>query len=186
MIKSIDDLNALLKLSSESSKNHEDLKMLTHWCKRHISSDLDVQGKSEEKYYFYFNKAKEYIEIFLNNLPDDLNSTVPIYNDLTPVQYAAYQGYNFFIDSINALDTKPYARTTSLGMSPLHFAATFGHLTSCESLLKHHPKLDTLNDNGQPPLFSALILPIANNEDLIQRKEKIFRRLQELAPEMRN
>lgn len=178
------DLCDQLGIAPEYTENQEQLKKLEHWCKTQLSSDLSCHGTAAAQYDFYFNKAKEFIELFIKNLPDDLNTSVAAYNFLTPIQYAAYQGYNFFIDSLSVPHVALFNDLKPSGMSPLHFAATCGHRATCVSLLKRKAKATVLNINAQPPLFSALMLPIAHPQQLTQAKERIFRLLEESAPEM--
>lgn len=183
MIKNFQEFSEQLHLSSEYIGNEQQLSTLEQWCKTHISSDLDLKGNTRDKYYFYYTMAKDFFDIFLTHLPPQPTTVIDEFNLMNPIQYAAIQGYNFFIDS---LTTSPEAfnSPTSAGMTPLHFAAIFGHLATVEALLKHQSNPTLLNNNLQPPLFGALILSLSQTDALIQKKEKIFRLLQALAPEM--
>lgn len=174
MIENIQELSQHLQLSFEYIDN-EQLTRLEQWCKTHITSDLYFGGSSEDKYSFYYHMAIAFFDIFLKNLPLSPTTIIPEYHYMNSIQYAAYQGYNFFIDTITS-KPKAFDAATSAGMTPLHFAALFGHLETFEALLKHQPQANLLNNNAQPPLFSALITSISHTNILIKNKEKILER----------
>jgi ankyrin repeat protein len=184
MIKNFKEFSEQLQLSSEYRGNKQQLSKLEKWCKTNISSDLELEGKARDKYYFYYAMARDYFDIFISHLPPNPNTVIPEYNSMNPIQYAAFQGYNFFIDSLTTTNREAFDSATSAGMTPLHLAATFGHLATFKALLKHHPKPDLLNNNSQPPLFSALILPLSKTNTLMRKKETLFKTLKKLTPDM--
>lgn len=184
MIKNFQEFSDQLQLFPEYSGNDQQLKVLEKWCKNHISSDLDFEGDARDKYNFYYEVARDYFEIFISHLPPHPTDIIAEYNAMNPVQYAAFRGYNFYIDSLTALNIEALNAATNAGMTPLHFAATFGHLATFEAILKHKPRPDSLNNNSQLPLFCALILSLSATDPLMQKKEKIFKALKRLTPEM--
>jgi ankyrin repeat protein len=52
-----------------------------------------------------------------------------------------------------------------------------------ETLLEKGANPSQLNNNLQPPIFSALLIPISHEKDIIDKKEVIFNKLKKCAPE---
>ena len=76
-------LCALLAL--EEGLNRANKKSaLINWCQQHISSDLHFIGSDIEIYDQYYQLALNYVDNFLPHALDNLS----------PIHYAARQGYN--------------------------------------------------------------------------------------------
>jgi len=72
------------------------------------------------------------------------------------------------------------------GMTALHLAAAYADLIKVTELLKAGANPNQLNDGGQPPLFNALELSMAEGPDVIPKRTAIFKTLWEAtSPEVR-
>jgi ankyrin repeat protein len=71
--------------------------------------------------------------------------------DESPLMLAALKGYTDLCKKLIARD----ADVNKPGWTPLHYAATGGHLETMRLLLDHHAYLDAASPNGSTPLMMA-------------------------------
>lgn len=71
--------------------------------------------------------------------------------DESPLMLAALKGYDEICQQLIARD----ADVNKPGWTPLHYAATGGHLTTMRLLLDNHAYIDAASPNGTTPLMMA-------------------------------
>jgi uncharacterized protein len=71
--------------------------------------------------------------------------------DESPLMMAALKGYEPLVKKLIARD----ADVNKTGWTPLHYAATSGHLAIMELLLENHAYIDAESPNGTTPLMMA-------------------------------
>ena len=157
---------------TDTYENKQQAHDLIAWCHHYISKDLHFFGEPEGQYKRYLALAKHYLDVFLPQ-----NATA--FHPLTALQYAAQEGYHYFIAAHPANINEP----TEKGMSPLHLAAVKGHVHTVETLLACDANPRMTNTDGQRPIHSALFLPAFRGSDLLPKKEQIFRLLLGYAPD---
>ncbi|MDP3560072.1 MAG: ankyrin repeat domain-containing protein [Legionellaceae bacterium] len=173
MSQSFQVLCAELGLHPESGDEHQ-LRILRQWCEAHISQDIVYTGTSVEQYSQYIALVKDYLEVFQENIPDELTMFVPQWDDWSTLQYAAYQGYDRYIASLSSVDSRAWNQGNAAGMTALHFAALQGHIHTLELLLARGADPHIENYQKQLPIYSALVLPVWYADGLMEKKEKIF------------
>ncbi len=161
--------------------NEAALKTLADWCFSHVSRDVSFEGSLSEKYGHYVKLASAYLDEFVTHIPEH-NTDELQFNGMSVIQYAAYQGYDHYI---KASDLPPsfYNTGTAAGMTALHLAAVRGYVNTVEVLLDKgaNPLLE--NNNAQLPIYSALMVPMLHEQDLIHKKERVFNCLKKQAPQ---
>ncbi|WP_082646544.1 ankyrin repeat domain-containing protein [Legionella feeleii] len=177
------EFNALyeeLGLNSKQS-DEERVQILAQWCYEKVSRDIRFTDKPEENYDNYEELATDYLEEFLINIPQDLGKEVDAFEGRNTIQAAAFLGLDQVITSLNPqrdLLNKPDAQ----GNTPLHIAALAGHFYTVSVLLDLGAAFDNANKQSQLPIFSALVMPMLYEDDLKEKKIRIFRLLREKSP----
>ncbi|HHF7359572.1 TPA: ankyrin repeat domain-containing protein [Legionella feeleii] len=177
------EFNALyeeLGLNSKQS-DEERVQILAQWCYEKVSRDIRFTDKLEENYDNYEELATDYLEEFLINIPQDLGKEVDAFEGRNTIQAAAFLGLDQVIASLNPqrdLLNKPDAQ----GNTPLHIAALAGHFYTVSVLLDLGAAFDNANKQSQLPIFSALVMPMLYEDDLKEKKIRIFRLLREKSP----
>lgn len=182
MITTFNDLCRTFDLPS-TSEDDKKLASLVHWCYENISTDVGYTGTTAEKYTHYLDFAKHYFNAFLPHVTEDKKLKVIQFGLLNAIQYAAQQGYDQFImkqisDHDVALDEQ-----NEYGMTPLHLSAVYGYDHTVNALLVKGANPRILNHQAQPPIFSALFVPMSHADDLKAKKVRIFKALMATAPE---
>lgn len=182
MIQTFEELCQELKLT-KSFIAEEILTKLQQWCFTHISQDMRFDGSKEEQYAEYYAYVEKYFH-FLSQIPKDLSQAIPSFDNLNAIQYASLEGYHYFLKDY--LTPSNVNLASSYLMTPLHFAATSGHLHTVDTLLHAGASPLTLNLQNEPPIFRALFLPVIYRENSIEQKKVIFQLLAHTAPETIN
>jgi len=155
---------------------------LRSWCMNSISTDIDYSDYTEEEQYQkYLMLAEQYINTFLANIPSDMTASVPEFDHMTTIQFAATKGYDVYIKQVQL---KPkhdasLSQATNRHPAPIHIAAIKGHLNTVTALLEKGAPADTKNRIHQLPLYSALMLPIVCSPGLQSKKTLIYKVLEQ-------
>ncbi|KTD18779.1 Ankyrin repeat protein [Legionella lansingensis] len=165
------ELSTQLNLNVEHD-NNEQLQALEHWCYEHISRDIRYFGNVAEKRQSYLSLAKYYLDEFVGSIPKNSAET-PKFDNLNVIQYAAYRGYDHYLNSLS-LPKNKWDEATIAGMTPLHLAALQGHVHTVQVLLAKGANPNKENNNSQLPIHCALTVAIAHESDLLKRKKDIF------------
>ncbi len=93
--------------------------------------------------------APKVIAALLDNAATQVEVRTP--QDESPLMLAALKGYLEVCQQLIARD----ADVNKPGWTPLHYAATGGHLAVMRLLLDHHAYIDAASPNGSTPLMMA-------------------------------
>lgn len=170
------------KLCSELNINPNDVSeggiaSLKQWCLDHISQDDYVRDDAQ-----YLDLTRDYLDVFLPNSTKYSGNPVTEFNQMNVIQYAAYKGYDRFLQSTPTLKNVINSKT-NVGMTPLHLAAARGHVHAVEVLLASGARPTELNNKNEYPIKSALYTPVSIDPDFKTRKEIIFNLLKDCAPD---
>jgi ankyrin repeat protein len=121
----------------------------------------------------------------LNKIIDLINAGIDVevsdINGRTALHWAAWQGYNHFVDGkfqveadvvdvliemgaeINSVD--------NFGNTPLHYASTMGYEEIVYALVKAGAKKDIANDSGQKPIDLAIEKALSNTIYILENNE---------------
>lgn len=135
-----------------------------------ISNEIQHEEKDAVKALRHYQKRfHDYVEVFLSLIDTDPLQSQASFEDFNAIQYAAYQGYHFYLAQL-ALPAKDFNCANPYGMTPLHLAATYGHLKTVETLLNKgaNPFAQTLNQ--RLPIFTGLSIaptPEIKNQKIV-------------------
>jgi len=164
-----------LNIDTKIAPSEAALRTLTHWYKKHVSHDLVEQD--------VLTAAREYLEVFLPNLPDNKSESVAAFNNMNALQFAATKGYErFFADLAQNERGMCNIAIERNGMTPLHLAACYGNLHTLKALLAIGANPNTKNQAEESPLFSALFTPLFADDTKRKKKVAIFNALKIAAP----
>lgn len=146
-----------------------------------VSSEEQPSEKSAEatlqRYQTLFH---DYTNVFLAHLSADPLKSETAFRQLNAIQYAASRGYHVYLEQLT-LSPKDFNGSTLDGVTPLHLAATYGHLKTVETLLKKGVNQQTLNHRLRLPIFQSLSM--ANTPEIKNQKIAIYRLLQSSLPQ---
>jgi ankyrin repeat protein len=166
------DLN--LNPNSPSAKAMTALK---HWYLQEVSQDQYVDVD--------LNSARDYLDVFLPNIPANKAEKLPVFHDMNAIQYAAANGYDRFLENLGSDDVELFNQATAnTHMTPLHLAARYGHVHVVEVCLKYGADPHRKDSSSQYPIQSALFTPLLVDKNYHQRKEIIFNLLKSAAPDL--
>lgn len=74
---------------------------------------------------------------------------------ITPLHYAALQGYHDCVQLLAVAGADLNAKTKNDGDTALHVSAEYGDLKTIEALIQAEADINLENDNGETPLFIA-------------------------------
>ena len=156
------------------------LNALKDWCSEHISRDIHYTG--EASYSRYVQLAQEFLDLFIPST--QVNSTVikAELDNLTPIQYAAYRGFDRFIESSNHISENQLNEGHASKMTPLHLAGQLGHVHTVEVLLAKGADPTKKNELEEIPLHVALAISLSYTDQLKANKETISRKLWQSNP----
>lgn len=150
---------------------------LTTYCFEHISRDIQHTDD------FAVNVEAQYRSKFVPYATQGLIEIQPELNNMNAIQYAAYRGYDRFIEANHALISDALNIPNAEGMTPLHLAALNGHVHTVTVLLDLGADPKQVNKQQQLPIYNALMLPFLYDKALKSNKEKIFNLLSVCNPE---
>jgi uncharacterized protein len=186
MITTFEGLCDKLNLGAQF-KSTEQLDALISWCQEHISKDVLFTGSDKERYTAYMKLAEHYLNVFLPVASRDFSAVDPALNHMNCIQYAAYNGYDRFLAQQGKLcDLELLNRSNAMGMTPLHLAASRGHMHTVIQLLSLGVLPNKTNNNAQFPLYTALDLPAIYEAKLKEIKIELFHLLYAKMPELVN
>jgi len=148
-----------------------ELNLLQAWCHEHLSTDARFEG--DDAYDDCIEYVQEYHEFFLPLVANDASV-----EGMNAIQYAAWQGYDVYLNGLKYTTPEVLSQSSDAGMTPLHLAAIKGHVQTLETLLVLGADPNKLNRQQQLPIHSALSVPMFHASDLIANKESIFKKLQ--------
>lgn len=168
-------------LGLDTELNHQKkLEILEQWVHEKISEDIIFIGSSETKYQQYLFLAEYYLDKFLSNIPETVDFASK-FSGMNIIHYAAYRGYHHFLNTLE-LPKHYWSEPNQEGLTCLHLAATQGHEHTVSVLLSKGADLEKNNKLGQPPVFTAALMPLKSDPRLIAKKENIIRHLLKHAP----
>lgn len=159
----------------------ERLNALKDWCEKNVSRDID--DMSEATYTRYEALAQDFLDRFIPATQAHLTEVKAELENLTPIQYAAYRGFDRFIESLDAISENAFNTGNASEMTPLHLAAQLGHVHTTEALLAKGADCSKKNILGELPLHVALALPLGHTNSFKANKETIFRTLWQNNPD---
>lgn len=174
MPSQFDELCVALNLNI-NQPSEDALMGFRDWYVEYVSQD---KNRHED-----LDSARDYLEIFMPNLPTNLADSVAAFEQMNAIQYAAAHGYDRFLDTLPASEAYLLNKAYQNGMTPLHFAAMSGHVHAVKSLLQHGADPRRKNNIGQFPIQSSLFTPMFVDENFYERKTIIFNALKIAAPE---
>lgn len=154
------------------------LTALHDWYKDQISDDL--YANTEKK----VDAVRSYLDVFLPNLSPQLADSVPAFDNMNAIEYAAAHGYSHFLEKLKQSDdllvnvSIPHNK-----MTPLHLAAVHGHVPTVEILLQHGASPYQKNNADELPIQSALFTPLSHDENYLLQQTIIFKILKSAAPD---
>lgn len=151
------------------------LSTLKKWCEENISKDVIFQDEPCANYHKYLMLTESYMRFLKSVAPDAPISAEQIHE-------AVRGGYHYFLGNELNKPEDHINTTFEAGMTPLHIAASKGFLETVRVLLAKGGNPHILNQEGQLPLHSALLLPMLRSSILIQHKIAIFELLFDLTP----
>ena len=151
----------------------EQLALLQQWFQKTVSRDLEFSGDEQEQWNECMEVTEAYLEHILPETKHDWIKPNPKFGGESLLSALASMGFDQVILSI-----KPSAIQLDTlnvnGLSPLHLAAVGGHLNTTQVLLDLGANPYILNAHQQYPLFSALMVPMHHDNNLIRNKVAIF------------
>jgi len=161
---------------SEGVASQDAFERIKQWCFEHISQEKDSRTYAE-----YMDFARHYHDVFLPNVSKNGALIVTAFNQMNTIQYAAYRGYDRFLQTI--ADKALVNSANQAGMTPLHLASVNGHLRAVEVLLAQGADPYRLNKNHKLPIQQALFTPLVIGPEFKNKKTAIFKLLQSSAPD---
>ncbi len=170
----------LKKLEFDLLNDAMKLSALKDWFYEHISRD--VPYTDELSYSDYVKMTQELLDQFIPSLQDDPMLVKTELDNLTPIQYAAYRGFDRLIESSVHISENQINEGNASKMTPLHLAAQFGHAYTVEVLLARGADPTKKNELEEIPLHVALAIPLSCTSQFKANKETIFRVLWQSNP----
>ena len=156
------------------------LSTLKNWCAAYISRDIHYHD--EACYPQYLHLAQHYLDFFIPLMKSNFIEEKAELEHLTPIQYAAYQGYHRLIESLDSTQATQCNASTN-NTSPLHLAAQCGHEHTVQALIAQGASLTKTNQRAELSIHVTLFLTLSATAQLKAIKESIFRTLWQQAPE---
>ena len=147
-----------------------ELNVLQAWCHEHLSTDARFEG--DDAYHDCIEYVQEYHQVFLPLIANDASV-----DGMNAIQYAAWQGYDVYLNGLKPTTPEVLSQSSDAGMTPLHLAAIKGHVQTLETLLGLGADPNKRNGQQQLPIHSTLSVPMFHASDLIANKESIFNKL---------
>ena len=156
------------------------LNVLKDWCREHISRDINYTG--ELSYSLYLQLAEEFLDRFIPYTQAHPTVITAEMDNLTPVQYAAYRGFDRFLESSKHISEDQLNKGNASNMTPLHLAGQLGHVYTVDVLLAKGADPTKKNAREEIPLHVALAIPFSCTDQFKANKETIFRKLWQSNP----
>ena len=156
------------------------LNALKTWCHQHLSRDIHYTG--EASYSRYVELARAFLDRFIPSTQVNSTEIKADLDNLTPIQYAAYRGFDRFIESSTPISEVQLNQGNASDMTPLHLAAQGGHVHTVAVLLAKGADLTKKNKLAELPIHAALAIPLSHSEQLKKNKAIIFRKLWQSNP----
>lgn len=161
-----------LPLSAPSATELEQLKT---WCANNVSRDLLFAGSTEQQYAKYAELATIQ-RTFTELAQGDVTAPNPKLGELSAIQYAAMCGFDVYLEKIECTPTQVNQVTSKGGNTPLHLAASGGHLLAVEQLIRKGARLDVLDNQDNTPAMRCLMLSGASSRE---KRQQLFERLKD-------
>ncbi len=150
---------------TEALEDLEQLNRLKAWCYKQVSHDVTYHDHAAKvQYDNYMDMAKKHTINVLSKPPEEA------------IQYAAIHGYDRYLSKLD-LPATAFNNTDKNNMSPLHWAACYGHRHTVDVLLQKGASPRAINNHAHLPICSALFIPTKHTEQLLTNKAAIFKTL---------
>lgn len=157
---------------------NEKLGLLKAWFQNTVSTDVQFSGDESEQYQQYEEATEIYLTLILPKIGSDIERSNPDLEGESLIAAVVIMGFDQVLRSLNP--TKTLLNTPNKnGLTLLHSAASNGYLNTTQALLSLGADTCALNNQQQYPIFSALFMPIFDNdlEKLKMNKIAIFKLL---------
>ncbi len=172
-MKTEDLLKALhLPLTASSVTELEQLKT---WCANNVSRDLKFDGSIEQQYAKYAEIAtiqRTFTELAVG----DATTSNPTLGDMSAIQFAAMRGFDIYLEKLECTPTQINLVTSKGKNTPLHLAASGGHLLAAEQLIRKGARLDVLDNQNNTPAMRCLMLSGTSSRE---KRQQVFELLKD-------
>lgn len=154
---------------------NEKLRLLKAWFQNTVSTDVQFSGDDSEQYQQYEDATEVYLTRILPKIGSDIEKPHPDLEGESLLAAVVIMGFDQVLRSLNP--TKNMINTPNKNnITLLHSAASNGYLSMTQALLNLGADTCALNNQKQYPIFSALFMPIFDNnlEKLKANKIAIF------------
>jgi ankyrin repeat protein len=149
---------------------------LKQWCNDEVSTDIHFRGTPQQQYAQYLRLKSSYMDFKqVLETQSTVDRPLPEFNQMTPIQFAAMRGFDVYLNSIQPTSAQINQGTAEGGNTPLHLAASQGHVLTAQICIKHGAKLDALDSDQNTPAMKALMVSSWHDH---KRHEKLFEQLQ--------
>lgn len=177
---------------TKSTALTESITKLENWYSSNVSRQplYDRELRASDKLNILKDAASHFLSTVAAIPADKCGEVYPNLDNMTAVQYASKHGFDMYLASL-AKNGKLSAHVNTpngAGLSPLHFAALFGHPLTCDVLLDNNAATTSITRLRQTALHSSLIkLPSSYDTfNLNRRKLETFKLLFNANPELLN
>ncbi len=172
-----EQLNKDLEVFSNRTQGISKLKA---WIAKYLSQDIVAAGDLES-YAQYLSYAKWVVNEWLPETKQPEGFFSAPFEEKNIFCLAAMKGLDRFF--ANNFAIKSYInKENTHHMTPLHLAASSGHVHTVDNLIALGANASKPNRNGQLPIHCALFIPMLHQLSLVDRKIEIFNALFNHAP----
>ncbi|MFJ1267107.1 ankyrin repeat domain-containing protein [Legionella lytica] len=146
----------------------EKLGLLKAWFQKTVSTDIQFSGDEKEQYQQYEEATVIYLTLILPKMHSDMEKPNSDLEGESLIAAVVIMGFDQVLRSLNPTQNIVNIPNKN-GLTLLHSAAGHGYLNTTQILLNLGADSCALNNQKQYPIFSALFMPILD-EDLPKLK----------------